>query len=171
MPENWREVAKRVRNWGKWGDSDQIGTLNYITPEKIVAATRLVKRGRSFPLCAPFEADKASRTENIRPKSSKLSSGSRSLIIATCSRKNGFLRFLGPLTVCRRAVARPIWVPAPGSRPSLSLALFRERARSDLNRTLPASHGLARMQRQLASPSAFVSTRLTGFMCPGDPTT
>jgi kynurenine formamidase len=57
MPENWREVAKHVRNWGKWGDTDQIGTLNYITPEKIVAATRLVKRGRSFPLCAPFEAD------------------------------------------------------------------------------------------------------------------
>ncbi len=57
MAEDWREVAKRVRNWGKWGDSDQIGTLNYITPEKIVAATRLVKRGRSFPLCAPYEAD------------------------------------------------------------------------------------------------------------------
>jgi kynurenine formamidase len=57
MAEDWREVAKRVRNWGKWGDSDQIGTLNYITPEKVVAASRLVKRGRSFPLCAPFEAD------------------------------------------------------------------------------------------------------------------
>jgi kynurenine formamidase len=57
MPENWREVANRVRNWGKWGDSDQIGTLNYITPEKIVAASRLVKWGRSFPLCAPFAAD------------------------------------------------------------------------------------------------------------------
>ena len=33
MADNWREVA-RVRNWGKWGDSDQVGTLNYITPEK-----------------------------------------------------------------------------------------------------------------------------------------
>jgi kynurenine formamidase len=57
MADNWREVAQRIRNWGKWGESDQIGTLNYITPEKIVAATRLVKRGRSFPLCAPYEAD------------------------------------------------------------------------------------------------------------------
>jgi hypothetical protein len=57
LAENWREVAPRVRNWGKWGDSDQIGTLNYITPEKIIAASRLVKGGRSFPLCAPFEAD------------------------------------------------------------------------------------------------------------------
>ncbi len=57
MSDNWREVAARVRNWGKWGDSDQIGTLNYITPEKIIAASRLVKKGRSFPLCAPFDAD------------------------------------------------------------------------------------------------------------------
>jgi kynurenine formamidase len=57
MSENWREVAARIRNWGKWGDSDQIGTLNYITPEKVIAASRLVKKGRSFPLCAPFDAD------------------------------------------------------------------------------------------------------------------
>jgi kynurenine formamidase len=57
MAENWREVAQRVRNWGKWGDSDQVGTLNYITPEKVTAASRLVKRGRSFPLCAPYDSD------------------------------------------------------------------------------------------------------------------
>ena len=57
MAEIWREVAERVRNWGKWGDSDQVGTLNYITPEKVIAASRLVKKGRSFPLCAPFDAD------------------------------------------------------------------------------------------------------------------
>jgi kynurenine formamidase len=57
MAEIWREVAERVRNWGKWGDSDEVGTLNYITPEKVIAASRLVKRGRSFPLCAPFDAD------------------------------------------------------------------------------------------------------------------
>jgi kynurenine formamidase len=57
MSDNWREVAARVRNWGKWGDSDELGTLNYITPEKVIAASRLVKRGRSFPLCAPYEAD------------------------------------------------------------------------------------------------------------------
>jgi hypothetical protein len=29
MPENRREVAERVSNFSEWGDSDQIGTLNY----------------------------------------------------------------------------------------------------------------------------------------------
>src|SRR5262249_4779272 len=46
MSANWREVAQRVRNWGKWGADDQLGTLNYITPEKIARTTAMVKKGR-----------------------------------------------------------------------------------------------------------------------------
>ena len=36
-----REIATlgdRVRNWGRWGAEDEIGTLNFITPERIAAA-------------------------------------------------------------------------------------------------------------------------------------
>ena len=56
MAESWREVAKRVRNWGKWGPNDQLGTLNYITPEKVVQAARLVRKGRTIPLSIPIDA-------------------------------------------------------------------------------------------------------------------
>ena len=28
-----RAAAKRLKNWGRWGKDDEIGTLNYITPE------------------------------------------------------------------------------------------------------------------------------------------
>ena len=53
MPENWREVAQRVRNWGKWGDSDQIGTLNYITPREDRNSQPPGQAGTQFPaLCA-----------------------------------------------------------------------------------------------------------------------
>jgi len=38
-----RKLALQVRNWGKWGADDEIGTLNYITPEKIVRAAGLVR--------------------------------------------------------------------------------------------------------------------------------
>ena len=31
--EALRKLALQVRNWGKWGPDDEIGTLNYITPE------------------------------------------------------------------------------------------------------------------------------------------
>ena len=37
-------------NWGKWGPNDQIGTLNYITPETMKYAASLVKQGKVFSL-------------------------------------------------------------------------------------------------------------------------
>lgn len=48
--------AKR-RNWGRWGADDQRGAVNLITPEKRVAATRLVSRGRSVSLSRPFSPE------------------------------------------------------------------------------------------------------------------
>ncbi len=51
-----RELAKKYRNWGRWGASDELGTLNYITPEKIVAAAALVRRGKVFSLAIPFDS-------------------------------------------------------------------------------------------------------------------
>src|SRR5919201_4851483 len=56
MSDIIRETGKRCRNWGKWGADDERGTLNYITPEAIVNAARLVKRGAVFSLAIPFDA-------------------------------------------------------------------------------------------------------------------
>lgn len=41
-------------NWGKWGKNDELGTMNYITPQSIVEAARLVRSGRSYSLAAPM---------------------------------------------------------------------------------------------------------------------
>jgi kynurenine formamidase len=54
--ETVRELARRFRNWGRWGKDDELGTLNFITPEKIVAAARTVKRGKVFSLAIPFDS-------------------------------------------------------------------------------------------------------------------
>jgi kynurenine formamidase len=35
-----------LSNKGRWGADDELGTLNYITPEKVIAASRLVQTGR-----------------------------------------------------------------------------------------------------------------------------
>jgi kynurenine formamidase len=42
------------RNWGRWGRDDRLGALNLITPEKRVAAARLVRTGRSLSLSREF---------------------------------------------------------------------------------------------------------------------
>jgi kynurenine formamidase len=51
-----RETAARCSNWNTWGADDERGTLNYVTPEAIVNAARLVKRGAVFSLAIPFNA-------------------------------------------------------------------------------------------------------------------
>lgn len=47
---------ERLHNWGRWGPDDQIGTANFITPETIVAAARLVRRGVVISCAIPFDA-------------------------------------------------------------------------------------------------------------------
>ena len=55
MADVIRETGAKYRNWGKWGAEDELGTLNFITPELIVKAARLVKRGATFSLAIPFD--------------------------------------------------------------------------------------------------------------------
>jgi kynurenine formamidase len=39
-----------ISNWGRWGDDDELGTLNLITDDTRLAATRLVEEGVSVSL-------------------------------------------------------------------------------------------------------------------------
>ena len=51
---DFRRVADDVRNWGRWGDADELGTLNLITADKVAQAASLVKHGKVFPLGVDF---------------------------------------------------------------------------------------------------------------------
>ena len=53
--ETVRELCATYSNWGRWGPDDQRGTLNLITPECVVAAAALVRKGRSISLGLPFD--------------------------------------------------------------------------------------------------------------------
>jgi len=41
--------------WGLWGEDDDIGLMNLVTPEKAVEGARAVRRGAVFPLDIPFD--------------------------------------------------------------------------------------------------------------------
>jgi kynurenine formamidase len=47
-------VFESVKNWGRWGDDDQLGTLNYITPAKVRSAVQLVRTGRRVSMQIPI---------------------------------------------------------------------------------------------------------------------
>jgi kynurenine formamidase len=52
--DDFRSAAERVSNWGRWGEDDEAGTLNFITPEKVAATSQLVRSGKIFPLGVEF---------------------------------------------------------------------------------------------------------------------
>jgi kynurenine formamidase len=52
-----RTLALQVRNWGRWGPDDELGTLNHITPDTIAAACRLATRGAVFALGIPLQRE------------------------------------------------------------------------------------------------------------------
>ena len=53
--QDLRDAAEKYKNWGKWGPADEIGTLNYTLAEDIVAAARLVKKGKVISLALNFD--------------------------------------------------------------------------------------------------------------------
>ncbi len=48
------DLAREVNNWGRWGPSDEIGTINLITDEARRRGAASVKKGRSFALALPL---------------------------------------------------------------------------------------------------------------------
>nr|MBA3654378.1 cyclase family protein [Actinomycetota bacterium] len=47
-------VPGQPNNWGRWGDDDQRGCLNLLTPERVAAAATLARTGKRFALGLPI---------------------------------------------------------------------------------------------------------------------
>ena len=54
-----------VKNWGKWGDNDERGALNYITPARVAAAANLIEDGVTVSCSLEFPTRPA--PDNPRP--------------------------------------------------------------------------------------------------------
>jgi kynurenine formamidase len=60
------EAAKKLSNWGRWGSDDEIGTLNHVTPQDIVNAGKLIRKGKVFAMGIPLNAKGPQRGEDGR---------------------------------------------------------------------------------------------------------
>ena len=60
-----KQWMSALSNWGRWGEGDQLGTLNLITPEKRRQAATLVTEGVSVSLA--FDLAKEAGTNNEFP--------------------------------------------------------------------------------------------------------
>ena len=58
-------LFERLKNWGRWGDDDDLGALNFIGEKEVVEAARLVKTGRHVSLARAL--DTVAGPDNGRP--------------------------------------------------------------------------------------------------------
>jgi kynurenine formamidase len=56
--DGWRE---KFSNWGRFGADDELGTVNFVTPEVRRAAAKLVRAGRSVSLSRPIDTHASPR--------------------------------------------------------------------------------------------------------------
>ena len=53
--EEYRDYPSRFSNWGRWGDDDELGTLNHITDDTRRQSAALVTAGRAVSLSRPLD--------------------------------------------------------------------------------------------------------------------
>lgn len=56
LPAEFTELAEQVCNWGRWGDDDEVGTINLITDEVRRAGAACVRTGKAFSLALPLDS-------------------------------------------------------------------------------------------------------------------
>jgi kynurenine formamidase len=61
----FRALFQAVSNWGRWGEDDELGTLNELSADRIVAAAGLVRSGETVTLSLPMDTEK--RIDNPEP--------------------------------------------------------------------------------------------------------
>ena len=64
---DFEQMMTDLSNWGRWGDDDQLGTVNLITPAKRKAAAQLVTEGVSVSLSR--DTDSVKGVDNGTPVS------------------------------------------------------------------------------------------------------
>jgi kynurenine formamidase len=57
-------LHERLSNWGRWGPDDQLGALNFITPEVSAAATAGVRLGQTVSCSRPLPTQAAADNPN-----------------------------------------------------------------------------------------------------------
>src|SRR5580704_19518533 len=51
-----QKASERLKNWGRWGADDEAGTLNNVSPQDIVNAAGLIRKGKVFSLALNFDS-------------------------------------------------------------------------------------------------------------------
>ena len=54
-PQEIIDLGEKVKNWGRWGEDDERGTVNFITDEVLREAVNSIRSGKRFSLAFPLK--------------------------------------------------------------------------------------------------------------------
>jgi Putative cyclase len=57
--EQFADLFGTLQRWGKWGDDDERGALHLLTPDRVVAAARLVRSGETVSMSMQVNTEAA----------------------------------------------------------------------------------------------------------------
>jgi len=57
LSDEVRELGQKLSNWGRWGDDDQLGCGNFLTPAAAARGAACVRTGTSFSLALDLKHD------------------------------------------------------------------------------------------------------------------
>ena len=57
LSDEVRDLGKKLSNWGRWGDDDQLGCGNFLTPEAARRGAACVRTGKRFSLALDLKHD------------------------------------------------------------------------------------------------------------------
>jgi len=70
-----RSYIDRCSNWGRWGEADGLGTLNFVGPDEVLAAAATVRIGRTISCSLPLD--------QAGPQTGRLRPNPRNVMVAT----------------------------------------------------------------------------------------
>jgi hypothetical protein len=59
------DYIAKYSNWGRWGADDELGTMNHVGPEQVIAAAQLVRQGKVISMTMPYNL-RGPQTGDIR---------------------------------------------------------------------------------------------------------
>jgi kynurenine formamidase len=71
--EEFEALFEELKNWGRWGPDDNLGTLNYLTPDRVAAGARTIRSGRTVTLSLPVNT--VAGPDNPQPAIHYMSAG------------------------------------------------------------------------------------------------
>jgi kynurenine formamidase len=60
--DEFGRLFQALSTWGRWGDNDQLGALNHVTPERVAEAATLVQKGVTVTLSWPLQTEASAHT-------------------------------------------------------------------------------------------------------------